>query len=517
MHDIFIRTSYLISTYQESNKISQQLFDRLVTLLVTKNIQNCLSAVIDNSYYSTRKFDNTLELIHIFFNIFKNNNSLITSDNAISILQKLNYISISTTEMLKLFHDNKIYVNDAICQYCINIISNKYCYHKNIHLFYEYVHDKENFPIMLFSKILNLKKISNKQIWYLSEFISNCIKSYSFKPNRKLLTTFVDISKRVDPKHIPYNNVFKGDILIYNSDDLNLNDAKLLLSLKYFNKSEVISCFINKINFDDELITLICSDILNTITELTNIFTSNKITLNVSQLTLLIKSFPFPLFENRCFSAKIITDVIDILTHYLSINGTVNSELFCECCKSDKLAMILLNNGYIPTNEDLTICTENNCSKDILMAISNKIPQQSSQSNDIIHKSILNKNAHSICFAIESNIFPTEEDYHEIFKIVTKIDTIQKLTSNGFDLDILCLENACTISNNDKLIEYIINSGIEPNETCIDNLCNTEFNDNIIKKLIHRKYKFTFKNLKDANCRYRGKRLINDMILIIDY
>lgn len=101
--------------------------------------------------------------------------------------------------------------------------------------------------------------------------------------------------------------------------------------------------------------------------------------------------------------------------------------------------------------------------------------------------------------------------------MIKKTDTIKTLVNKGFILDSKCLENACSVDNNNTLIEYIINSNVEPNEICINNLCNSQFNDTILKKLIHRKFKFTLENLKDANCKYRGKKLINDMIYIVEY
>ena len=391
----------------------------------------------------------------------------------------------------------------------MNILCDKNIYGHHIWDIYQFVHDKKSFLKKLLFKIKDSSKKPN--VSDIFKFISEIIKNYGFKPDKSTLYSLVDSLQSTNMSYC----CFHIEILLNNIDKLGINDAKHILKLQDINMEEVITYFTDKITFDDELISYICSNIQGTYKGLIKLITSNKITLNVKHCILIIKKYN-QLANKSSILTTIKDTVVAILLHYLNSNGIINNELFKECSKVDMFTQTLLANGYIPTNEDLQLCTENGCNGKTLTLITQKIPNYSSHNNSIITHAIENKNADAIYFAIENGTIPTENEYYEIFGLIKKIDTVQKLM-NIFNLDIRCLENACTVNNNNSVIEYIINSGIEPNEICIHNLCNSSKNDNIIGKLIHRKYKFTLINLKDVNEHYRGKKLINDMIRIIEY
>jgi hypothetical protein len=447
---------------------------------------------------------------------------LLTLPNFTTIFIKLNYISNSTLTLLELFYDKNIHHDKAICKFMINIMYNQWTYKPIIDNIYSYVSDKQQFPKLLVDTLIenhstHNKKITNQVTSTVLGFISIIIETGKFKPNREFIKSLTSLLSLYDNMDGYFKPTINTDILTNNSDNLTSDDAKLIFQLRHLNISNAIDYFITKIHLDEEAISYICLNISDTHSCLYKHIVSNNIQLSEKNCIIMIKEYISFKETAKYYDTLIIDIVTKIVTHYTNHSPIISQELFRECCKDLELTELLLGKGYIPTNDDLDFCTKSGCSSEVLQLIINTFPQQVLTSTSVISEAISNKNAEAICFAIENGILPTIDEFYEIFYLVKKIDTIQRLINNGFNLDNKCLEIACSVTNNNKLIEYIINSGIDVDEMCIHALCNSQCNDNIIKKLIHRKFKFTLINLKDANCRYRGKRLINDMIHIVEY
>jgi hypothetical protein len=263
--------------------------------------------------------------------------------------------------------------------------------------------------------------------------------------------------------------------------DVNLYEVKLLL-YKYSNLAvPYVMKYLNHIT-DDDLVKILMS-----IKIFKELVFSGEIQLNQEHLFFaccehhdlvhfILEHKVIP--TSKCLFALFDDDELntDVYPINLEYNGSKIHKYYFDDYMSvftgkklHNLVLILFDYGLVPTLDDIKLLTRKH--------ININFNDYGIVPDDELFNLYYKENFEPNYF---ENIKPSIDTFRKIFFGENKIPLIKKMIKNyGFQCDLICLQNACTVKNNALVIKFLLRNGIVPDIICIKNILTSNANTSV--------------------------------------